>query len=287
MAQSSGKIEWFLHDGEREIGPLTEVELRRRLKHARRDKLRVRQNDGRWYPAKEVVRKFRELAENGIYVKLGTVAGPYTAEKAYALLDNLSLDGVQAKIGLHGSWVPAARLLARLRKAIEKSTPQSETVAVDQAATVVDVESDDEIIPRDPLGDQDDQDDQLISLEPIGEVNGDEVFDLTSPAAAAPLEPLADADAIPLVEPIRVQPLDEEAIPLVQPIAHDPIPIVQPIDTVPVVEPIEVRPVQQQMTRQLSHWCACGREVRVMPQHTGMTMQCPACKRTFVAGGRR
>ena len=138
MAESSGKIEWFIRDGEREIGPLTEVELRKRLKHARRDRLRVRQNDGRWYPAKEVVRKFRELAEHGIYVKLGTVAGPYTAQKAYALLNNLSLNGVQAKIGLHGSWVPAARLLAKLQKAIEKSpAAEREPVAVDPAATAV------------------------------------------------------------------------------------------------------------------------------------------------------
>ena len=110
------------------------------------------------------------------------------------------------------------------------------------------------------------------------------------------VEPIADS--IPVVEPIHaepihVEPLAEAPIPLVQPLAGDPIPLIQPLETVPIVEPIEVqpipqvRPVQQQMTRQLSHWCACGREVRVMPQHAGMTMQCPACKRTFVAGGRR
>ena len=172
---SGEKIEWFIHDGVREIGPLREVELRKRLKRARREKLRVRQNDGPWYPAKVVVKKFRELAENGIYIKLGTVAGPYTAERAYAILRKLSLEGVTAKIGLHGSWVAADRLLRKLQNAIDKTT-KKESAERDSAAlsdsAAIEVSSDtDDSIELFPLNvgisQADSEEDSIPTIIPV------------------------------------------------------------------------------------------------------------------------
>ena len=258
MADKSGRIEWFIHDGQREIGPLTEIELRKRLKRGRRDKLRVRQNDGNWHPAKVVVRKFRELAANGIYIKLGTVAGPYTAEKAFALLDKLNLEGVKAKIGLHGSWVPAERLLQKLQMAIDQATTSGGKVQ-DTNNPPLPEESDD-----------------TAALQPLDEDDDVELFPTSSDLSDAHSLTIDDSDElIPVVEPI-----DE---------ADDDIPTVQPIEPIPVVEPIQPTSLVRSATpahRPLVHHCHCGREVRVMPQHVGMTMQCPVCKRTFVAGRR-
>lgn len=266
----SDKIEWFLHDGEREIGPLSEVELRKRLRRGSREKMRVRQNDGPWHPAKEVVRKFRHLAENGIYIKLESVAGPYTAAKAFAILKRLSLDGVQAKIGLHGSWVPAAMLLEKLQNAIDKAN---------QPPIAEDAHPRDEEDDSQMLEVIDGDDDGIVTLDPIDGV--EDVFGLSDSGRfeledkPIPIQPLEEIEEIPTVEPVF-----EDTVPTVEPIAQETIPYVQPIEQ-PVVEPIPV--VTPQPNRAPVHLCACGREVRVMPQHIGMTMQCPACKRTFVA----
>jgi hypothetical protein len=273
MTQSSGRIEWFIHDGEREIGPLTELELRQRLKRGRRSKLRVRQNDGAWYPAKDVVRKFRQLAENGIYIKLGSVAGPYTAEKAFQILSRLSLNGVKAKIGLHGFWVPADRLFAQLQKAIDQANSPSRAVAADST----------EYAQGEPLlaADADEQED-IVLLQTPDDDQDDDLDAMGAPLSASDQNQLVEAEAIPIVEP------ELDSIPIVEPIACDPIPVVQPIaeESLVIVEPIESVPVVVPIPANdpLRHSCACGREVRVMPQHAGMTMQCPACKRTFVAG---
>ncbi len=286
MTESGGRIDWFIHDGEREIGPLTELELRKRLRRGRRSHLRVRQNDGAWYPANDVVRKFRELAENGIYIKLGTVAGPYTAEKAFQILSRLSLNGVKAKIGLHGFWVPAERLFAQLQKAIDKANPQSHVLAADASEHARD----------EPLVAADANDAEgIVLLHSPDDDDGNEVHAVVSGlpvsdqdrfmAEAMPIvEPMTEPDPIPIVEPITeldsiatVEPIACDPIPVVQPIAEESIVIVDRIGSVPVVYP---KPAKDP----LMHACACGRAVRVMPQHAGMTMQCPACKRTFVAG---
>lgn len=254
MTESSDTFEWYIHDGEREIGPLTEIELRKRLKRGRRDKLRVRQNDGPWYPAKEVVRKFRQLAENGIYIKFGTVAGPYTAEKALAILSRLSLNGVKAKVGLHGFWIPAEELLTRLQQATEKTDGRSE------------------LDPGDSSADAEEHDSDITVLEPLSTTS--DPFGFGEEAPIPVVEPIKDDEPIPTVQPIS----ESDQIPVVEPIAEEPV-VVQPV---PVVAPVPDKPVEVP----LMHWCSCGREVRVLPQHVGMTMQCPACKRTFVAGLR-
>lgn len=246
------QAEWFIADGDREIGPLTEVELRKRLKKGDRDKLRVRQGEaGNWYSAKFVVRKFRKLAETGVYIKMGSVAGPYTAERAYAILSELTLEKIQAKVGLHGHWVSAAKLLAKLDRLINKTDKPS---ADDNATSKASVSSDTEIINRSGL----------VSLASDPEVDND--IPLISPI---------DED-IPIVDPI------DDDIPLVNPIDDD-IPLVDPIDDdIPVVQPSQNSKLPPAPApNQVVHRCSCGHDIQILREHLGMQLQCPLCGITF------
>lgn len=191
ISDMSDKADWFINDGEREIGPLTEVELRKRLKKGDRDTMRVRQGEnGHWYTADFVVKKFRELAKTGIYIKIGSVAGPYTAERAYLILKELTLDGILAKVGLHGEWAPATKLLRKLDRLINQDSSDS-----------------------DDLGSPSDSDSDVgIEMNDTNEVQQ------------------AHVDTMPVVVPeveddvLVVQPVEPE-IPTVQPVQPEPAPV--------------------------------------------------------------
>ncbi len=114
---------WFVRSesgeaGSDEIQELSEAQLVRRLRRAG-DSLKsmfVKQGEGDWYPAHVVLKKFEQLAQDGIYVRRhGDVEGPFTASKAIDVLAETSLKGVQAKVGIHADWVSASRLLQRLQ----------------------------------------------------------------------------------------------------------------------------------------------------------------------------
>ena len=107
------------HD-EEVIRRLNEAELQAALQHAgdRIGQWWVKQGDSGWYPAKTVLSKFRRLANEGIYLRRETrVEGPFTAAKTMHLLEESDLEQTQAKVGVHGDWLPSGVLLQRLRAA--------------------------------------------------------------------------------------------------------------------------------------------------------------------------
>ena len=149
MSEASGgaPIPWHLKiesdDGQgADVRQLSEVELQRELRSAgsRLSKMRVKQGNSAWYPADEVLQKFRRLASEGIYVRHdGKVKGPFTAIKAVEILEEESdLDRTQAKVGIHADWIPAIPLLQKLRSVKEgtdRPLPTDGAVRTTQSTT--------------------------------------------------------------------------------------------------------------------------------------------------------
>jgi hypothetical protein len=79
--------------------------------------MRVKQGNSAWYAADTVLKKFQQLAREGIYIRRdGQVKGPFTAIKAVEILEEEpDLDRTQAKVGIHADWIPAIPLLQKLR----------------------------------------------------------------------------------------------------------------------------------------------------------------------------
>lgn len=102
---------------------MSEAQLERELRRAG-DRLRlmyVRQAGSDWYPAKVVLKKFDQLAQEGIYIRHdGEVQGPFTAMKSIQVLGEMELAWTEAKIGIHSDWISAERLLRKLKKLREK-----------------------------------------------------------------------------------------------------------------------------------------------------------------------
>lgn len=143
---------WFLKTDSKdssEVVQLTEAALRRQLRRAggRLRHMSVRKDDGDWYPAKIVLKKFEQLAREGIYTRHdGVVDGPFTAKKAIEVLQGMPLHETQAKVGIHADWVDADRLLLKLSQIKTESAHKghSEPLPLDAAADK----------PRDEAGDQ-------------------------------------------------------------------------------------------------------------------------------------
>ncbi|MCG8653323.1 MAG: hypothetical protein MI861_26025 [Pirellulales bacterium] len=135
------RCRWFVKyespaDGADEIGPLSEAELQHVLRRAgdRIDTMFVKQGGSDWHPAKAVRKKFERLARDGIYLRCqGIVDGPFTAAKTIQVLESMDLEKVQTKVGIHADWVPAKRLLRRLKEiqatADQKPSQDSEAAA--------------------------------------------------------------------------------------------------------------------------------------------------------------
>lgn len=122
--------DWYLHDGAAEIGPLSEMELRKRLAEAGKAQLgswRVRQGASDWHPATRVLARFKELALNGVFLRLDEVAhGPFTPERAAELLrtegEFASRQGeVLVKVGRHEPWQPASGFLTALDQLLQRN----------------------------------------------------------------------------------------------------------------------------------------------------------------------
>lgn len=116
----AGQPNWYLDNGEVEVGPLMEVELRKRLASAAPadlEVMRVRQGNSSWHPATQILARFRELARNGVYLKVNEATqGPFTPERAVQLLrQGTESEGqsgeIFAKIGLKGQWMLSSAFL--------------------------------------------------------------------------------------------------------------------------------------------------------------------------------
>ena len=130
--------DWYLHDGEAEIGPLIEVEVRKRLASATKgelERMRVRQGSSDWHPAALVLARFKELAQNGVYLKLDEIThGPFTPERAAQVLRTDMpcvgrLGDPLATVGRQGDWTLAGSFLSsldQLMAANKQSQSQSE-----------------------------------------------------------------------------------------------------------------------------------------------------------------
>ncbi|XZE54356.1 hypothetical protein SH139x_000316 [Planctomycetaceae bacterium SH139] len=110
MSQQPGN--WFLHDGQQELGPLTEYALRTRLVEAGDAALsqyRVRQGNSDWFPAPEVLARFRDLAENGVYIQRPRgkdIEGPFTIPRALEIIAAAAgkTDDWKIKVGRNEAW---------------------------------------------------------------------------------------------------------------------------------------------------------------------------------------
>jgi hypothetical protein len=110
MSQQPGN--WFLHDGQQELGPLTEYALRTRLVDAGDTALpqyRVRQGNSDWFPAPAVLARFRDLAENGVYIQRPRgedIEGPFTIPRALEIIAAAAgkTDDWKIKVGRNEAW---------------------------------------------------------------------------------------------------------------------------------------------------------------------------------------
>ncbi len=111
--------------GSEDVQQLSESQLYRVLRRAGDHiaAMSVKQGESDWYPAKVVLSKFEQLAQEGIYVReAGKIDGPFTAAKTIEVLQDRDLTQVQAKVGIHADWIPAERLLQKLLQIKEHRT---------------------------------------------------------------------------------------------------------------------------------------------------------------------
>lgn len=73
MPQDSAS-DWYLMDGGVVKGPMTEPEMRRRLRKSSSKTLQIRQGNSRWHAAETVRRKIQVLHSHGIYIRYGSTA---------------------------------------------------------------------------------------------------------------------------------------------------------------------------------------------------------------------
>lgn len=137
MSQQPGN--WFLHDGQQELGPLTEYALRTRLVEAGAAALseyRVRQGTSDWFPAPAVLNRFRDLAENGVYIQRPrgeSSEGPFTVPRALEIIAAAAgkTDDWRIKVGRNQAWRTTDSFLQwqKTRQPQPASQPQSGSAA--------------------------------------------------------------------------------------------------------------------------------------------------------------
>jgi hypothetical protein len=151
MSTESRPANWFLRENAVESAPLGEVELRRRLAQASEDELQsmeVRQGSSPWFPARSVLQRFKDLADNGIYLlQDGSSSGPFTAQRAYELLSSPQSTATQFRLGRQGDWLPAEEFLQRVAAATGQTLPLAQSTDPIFKATLIDNDVDSSFFP--------------------------------------------------------------------------------------------------------------------------------------------
>src|SRR6056297_1621352 len=134
-AMSQQPANWFLHDGQQELGPLTEYALRTRLVElgdAALPEYRVRQGTSDWFPAPTVLSRFRDLAENGVFIQRPRetdIEGPFTIPRALEIVAAAAgkTDDWKIKVGRNEAWRTIDSFLQwqKTRQPQPPSQPQS------------------------------------------------------------------------------------------------------------------------------------------------------------------
>ncbi|MEM9585701.1 MAG: hypothetical protein AAGA03_00345 [Planctomycetota bacterium] len=115
MVQTGDQHLWEIRRGAHRYGPFPEVEFRKKLSELPEDGTEVRQGQSTWYPASQILDKFRQLQREGIYLhSKNRTQGPFTAARALEMLRQLDLRHVEGKIGKDAPWYPAKKLLEHL-----------------------------------------------------------------------------------------------------------------------------------------------------------------------------
>lgn len=150
MPQEARQPNWFLRDGESEVGPLSEVELRARLAQALKPnlaRLQVRQGNSDWHPATRVLARFKELVQNGVYLKLDDVTqGPFTPERAAELLrTDLQFSERQkdalVRVGRYENWQLAGNFLRSLDQLLETKLNSKAIETASNKAELIETET--------------------------------------------------------------------------------------------------------------------------------------------------
>jgi hypothetical protein len=191
---------WFLRDSDQEYGPLAESEIRARLSATsptELEKIQVRQGTSAWYSGAVVLQRFKDLSDNGIYLRSDDLTtGPFTAARALEILATTPDSDTLFRIGRSGNWFPANQFIQR----------------VSAAHTSTSADDDEPIMPA-----------QLISL---GNTNADS-------AAAMPVgRPISPPMGTPLGRPVGV-PIAAPVIPIASPV----VPMATPVGLPPLASP--------------------------------------------------
>ena len=114
--------DWFVKDERGQLGPLSELELRRVINESSDRELMVREGEtGEWHSVDVICEKLAELVANGIYIRFdGVTEGPFTVTKAYELLQSIDLKGIELRIGKAEQWVKAKRWFKVVRELDEE-----------------------------------------------------------------------------------------------------------------------------------------------------------------------
>ncbi len=111
-----GSSDWFTRtpDG-KELGPLTEAQLRVTLDTSSADGLCVRQGTSEWFPAAFVIQRFRELEQKGIYLRSADKEfGPFVEQRAKEIIETSRGRFIAYRIGADTPWQTIPENLVRL-----------------------------------------------------------------------------------------------------------------------------------------------------------------------------
>ncbi len=138
MAGDHRSPDWFLKTEGCVQGPLSEAEMREAIRGSTSRDLLVRQGASSWHPADVIRKKLKALETSGIFIRFKQVAeGPFTLTKAYELLQTVSMDGIQVRVGVEGQWVPAHKWLRAIERAKAKKKRATLAAVAQLAASAV------------------------------------------------------------------------------------------------------------------------------------------------------
>ncbi|MEM6691870.1 MAG: hypothetical protein AAF664_20745 [Planctomycetota bacterium] len=184
---------WYLKQDQSQDGPMGEGQILTMLNDLSKSELseaKVRQNSGNWHPAATLIERMRVLEANGFYLlDKDRVAGPFTAEKAYLLLQQDPWKDGLTKVGIHGHWHPASRIrhkldsVAKAKKAPENPPDNNPLQYTESQSEEASVEAfnrmSDEAMAE--IGD-----DILLALQNDSAVDSEKAFELEPPTGNVP-----------------------------------------------------------------------------------------------------
>ncbi len=129
--------DWYLMDGGIVEGPMSELEMRRRLRKSSSKTLQVKQGTSGWHHGEAVRRKIQALQSHGIYIRSAKMrVGPFTLTKACELLNAMNDTGIEIRTGADGEWVSAEHWLNTLHELRSRGNHDAQSVSLGQQQSI-------------------------------------------------------------------------------------------------------------------------------------------------------